>query len=181
MTSENAASLKNFITLAMFLNADGVVAYYNYVYRFDQKKLSCYFIQEEANKAIDEAAEIASDYAKEDGSRPNICLPPKFNQKEYPQQGICREAWSQIMINSRGDIISCDVAGDSNENILEKEFMEVWNGKYYTGLRKMLVEKPNSCSSYCFRANSAAVNDFRGHFITRGRSQQEIAEFMEGA
>lgn len=84
------------------------------------------------------------------------------------------------MINSNGDIISCDVSGDSYENIKNKRFMDVWNGKYYTNLRRNLVSKKNDCARYCLRANPQAVNDFRTHLITRGKSEEEIKEFLKG-
>jgi len=84
------------------------------------------------------------------------------------------------MINTRGDIITCDVAGDSRETLLGKKFIEVWNGEYYTSIRKILAEQKHACSNYCFRVNPSAVDNFRSHFIVRGKSDNEINKFMEG-
>ena len=84
------------------------------------------------------------------------------------------------MINSSGDIISCDVAGDSNENVGDKkDFMEIWNGDYYTGLRKDLVEGRFDCASFCFRADPGRVNEFKAHVITRGKTEEEVREFLK--
>jgi hypothetical protein len=57
--------------------------------------------------------------------------------------------------------------------------MEVWNGKYFTTLRKNLIEKTNHCSKYCLRANPCSVNNFLSHLITRGKTEYEINKFLE--
>lgn len=83
------------------------------------------------------------------------------------------------MVNIKGDIISCDVSGDSYENLKgKKSFMDVWNGPYYTELRKKLVEKKFDCASFCWRANPNTVNDFKSHVITRGKTDKELKEFF---
>lgn len=174
-TTRNISELPAFVDFAADHRASSVVVYYNYVYRFDQKMLSCYFAKDETNTMIDAAAVRA----KERGVR--ICLPPKFNQKEYGREQICREAWSQCMVNPEGDIITCDVAGDSRDTLLDKkDFMQMWNGTYYTRIRERLAAGNLACSTFCSRANPGAVNDFRAHFITRGRSAADIERFMEG-
>lgn len=179
-TTENIRHLPEFIQRAAENNADGVIVYYNYVYRLDQKKLNCFFMQKETNAMIDLASACADRLAREHGSRMRVRLPHKFGQEHYPPPQPCNEAWTQIMINTAGDIISCDVAGDSYENISGKKFEEVWNGNYYTTLRKKLIGCDTACSRTCFRANPASVNDFMSHFITRGKTKEDIAQFMEG-
>lgn len=174
-TTRNISEMPAFVDFAADQRASAVVVYFNYVYRFDQKELSCYFAKEETNAMI----EAAESRARERGIR--ICLPPKFNQKEYGREQICREAWSQCMVNPEGDIITCDVAGDSRESLLDKkDFMEMWNGAYYRRIRERLSAGDLACSTFCSRANPGAVNDFRAHFITRGRSAADIERFMEG-
>lgn len=173
-TTENIRELPQFVRMAKELGADGVVVYYNYVYRMDQKPVSCYFAQKETDEMIESA--------REEGERLgiNVSLPPLFGEEHGKDTSLCNEAWSQVMVNTHGDIISCDVAGDSNENLKGKNsFMDVWNGEYYTNLRKNLLEKKFDCASFCWRANPNVAKELRAHIITRGRSQEEIEEFLK--
>jgi MoaA/NifB/PqqE/SkfB family radical SAM enzyme len=175
MTTKNIDDLPAFIDFAKEYRVDGVIAYYNYVYRKDQKDISCCFAKERTNSVIDTVREKLV----RDNSGFRVSLPPKFNEEKYNKTTLCGEAWSQVMINSHGDIITCDVAGDSRETLKDKDFMEVWNGKYFLDIRKMLLAGDRPCSKYCFRANSACVNDFRSHIITRGKTEEEIQKFLE--
>lgn len=177
-TTENIHVLEDFIKHAAMDGADAVIVNYNYIYRLNQKHLSCYFKQKETNKVLREAEKLKEEYR----GRMRIELPPFFSKKYSPDSNLCNEAWSQVMINARGDVISCDVAGDSYENIKEKEsFMDVWNGNYYTGLRERLVNKKFDCASFCWRANPETVNHFKSHLITRGKNEDELKEFFKGA
>ncbi len=177
-TTKNVKRLLDFIAFAAERRADAVIVYYNYVYRLDQKELSCYFAQDETNDVLDLARAYAARFS---GTGFRVVLPPKFRQPAYAAGGLCGEAWSQMMINPDGDIISCDVAGDSRESLRDNTFDEVWNGAYYTALRRILKDGRNACSTHCFRANPAAVNDFRSHIITRGKSAEEVGRLMENA
>lgn len=172
-TTLNIDNLPYFIKFAHEFQADRVIVYYNYIYELTQKKISCYFIQEKVNEIFDNARDIAKYLNVE------LELPPKFRQNDYPQANLCKEAWSQIMLNSQGSIIPCDVSGDSYESINGKSFMEVWNGRYYTNLRSELINGQNACSNYCIRANPSSVNKFRPHLITRGKTEEEIEEFLK--
>ncbi|MFC2061734.1 radical SAM/SPASM domain-containing protein [Elusimicrobiota bacterium] len=180
-TTKNIEHLGEFVNFAGSFNPDAVIAYYNFIYRLDQKMLSCYFAQSQTARMLNTAKEESLLWPESIRDNCRLELPPAFLQKEYPVYDLCKEVWSQIMINSEGAIIPCDASGDSHENVIgSADFMDVWNGKYYTNLRKQLAEKKNDCARYCFRANPAAVNDFRSHFITRGRTKKEIAEFLKG-
>ncbi len=177
-TQKNISNLKDFIHFAAEYKADSVIVYYNYVYRLDQKYLSCYFSPEKTNKAIKEAENLKDEY---EGSL-RLILPPLFKRKYSRLKEPCTEAWSQTMINMRGDVISCDVGGDSFENLAGKsDFMEIWNGDYYQNLRKKLISQEFDCASFCWRANKNTVNDFKSHIITRGKSDEEMKELLKGA
>lgn len=168
-TTINIDDLPNFVRLAADLRVDKVVCYYNYIYVPAQKYLSCFFKQEFTNRMLDEAEEMAK--------RLNIKidLPPKFTQKEYPNSGICREPWSQIMFNLKGHILPCDAFEDCNESLEKVErFKDIWNSDYYRNLRQSLINGTSSCFNHCFRANPGSVNDFRSHVIHRGRKGSEI-------
>ena len=176
MTSKNAGDLPKFVDFAGEYGADGVIAYYNYVYKRDQRELSCFFAKDEANRSID----AVNEKIKKEGLKLKVSLPPKFGEEKYDGSQVCGEAWSQIMINPQGDIITCDVAGDSKETLTDKSFMDVWNGEYFTDIRKRLAAGDRPCSKYCFRANPSCVNDLRSHLITRGKSEEEIESFIKG-
>ncbi|NQT75669.1 MAG: class I SAM-dependent methyltransferase [Candidatus Omnitrophica bacterium] len=168
-TTLNIEDLPDFVRLAADLGVDRVICYYNYIYVPAQKYLSCFFKQGLTNKMLDEAEKIAH--------KLNIAidLPPRFGLKDYPiTTDICREPWSQIMLNAQGHILPCDASEDTNESLEGKDFMDVWNGFYYQNLRKGLIKGSCSCFKHCFRANPASVNDFRSHVIHRGKGGADI-------
>lgn len=167
-TTLNIEDLPDFVRLAANLGVDKVICYYNYIYTSTQKYLSCFFKQKITNKMLDEAEKEAGNL------NIRIDLPPRFGLKTYPTTNICREPWSQIMLNAKGHILPCDASEDANENLDGKDFMDVWNGPYYQNLRKSLIEGNCSCFKHCFRANPASVNDFCSHVIHRGRKGAEI-------
>ena len=179
-TRKNISTLCDFVKFAYENNADGIIVYYNYVYRYDQRELSCFFIKEETNRMLESAFLINKSLANKYGRELQLSLPPRFGQNIYPDRKFCGEAWSQLMINPEGDVITCDIAGDSHENILNKDFMDVWNGNYLTDIRKSILEDTGGCSKTCPRANPASVNTFRGHLIIRGKNEEELKRFMDG-
>jgi len=169
-TTLNIEDLPDFVRLAADLGVDKVVCYYNYIYVPVQKYLSCFFKQALTNKMLDEAERIAGK------SGIPIDLPPRFGLKNYNANtgGICREPWSQIMLDSQGHILPCDAAEDANESMEGKGFMYAWNSLYYQDLRMTLIEGRRSCFRHCFRANPDSVNDFCSHVIHRGKKEKEI-------
>lgn len=174
-TTENIHTLPDYVKFAAEKGADAVVVYYNFVYRLDQKYLSTFFCKDKTNQMFEEAESLAKKINM------NLQLPQRYEQSEYPCEQMCREAWTQLMINPSGDIITCDAAGDLRETILDKkDFMDLWNSNYFIEIRKRLLKGNSSCSNFCIRANQASINDFKAHFITRGKSKEEIDKFMEG-
>jgi len=163
-TTLNIEDLPNFVRLAKQLRVDEVICYYNYIYVYAQKYLSCFFRQEFTNKMLDEAKALAERLGVK------ISLPPKFNQEKYPDTGVCREPWSQLMLDAQGHVLPCDASEDCNLVLnKDKSFMDdIWNSPYYVGLREGLLKGEASCAKHCFRANPAAVNDFKSHVIHRG-------------
>lgn len=165
-TTLNIEDLSNFVRMAADLGVDRVICYYNYIYVPAQKYLSCFFKQKATNKMLDEAEKLGRDL------NIKIDLPPRFGLESYPERGICREPWSQFMLNAEAQVIPCDASEDANENLSNKRFEDVWNGLYYQNLRKTLIDKTASCFRHCFRANPASVNDFSSHVIHRGKKEK---------
>ncbi len=158
-TTLNIEDLPDFVRLASNLGIDKVICFYPYIYNPTQSYLSCFFKQEMTNKMLQMAEELAKKL------NVKIELPPKFAQKEYPKLGLCRRAWSQITINTTGDVLACGSSEECNESLGEKGLMEIWNGPYYQEVRKSLIEGNCPCFKYCIRANPQAVNDVNSHMI----------------
>lgn len=163
-TTLNIEELPDFIRLASNLGADKVICNYNYIYIPTQKYLSCFFKQSLTNKILAEAEKLAMSL-----NMP-LELPPLFGLKEYPDKGICREAWGQIMIDSSGHILPCDASEDWSGDLQKGNLMDIWNSQNYQNIRKGLIAKNASCFKHCFRANPASVNEFNSHIIYRGKN-----------
>lgn len=163
----NIKDLPNFIKFAAGLGIDRVICYYNYIYVPAQKYLSCYFQQETTNLIFREAEELGKQLGVP------IDLPPRFGLDSYPVREICREPWSQVMIDSAGHILPCDASEDCPLNLKEaNSFMvDIWNSRYFQELRNSLVQKRAHCFKHCFRANPVSVNDFSSHVIHRGKNK----------
>lgn len=174
-TTLNIEDLPNFVQLAKELGVDSVIVNYNYIYVPAQKYLSCYFKPELTNRMFDEAASLAGDIGI------SVYLPPKFNSKEYSGLGICRELWSQIMLNDQGFVLPCDASHDCHLKLEDNLYFDgIWNSEYYVKIRQELIESRNAgCYQHCHRANPAAVNSFSSHVIHRGRQEEKIDEFWE--
>lgn len=171
----NIDDLPDFVRLARRLGVDGVVVNYNYIYVPAQKYLSCYFRQDFTNRMFKEAEDIAADIGIK------ISLPSGFGLTQYPQRGICRELWSQIMFDAEGRVLPCDASGDCNLELKEGVYFgSIWNSEYYVRVRQALVETGRAqCYQHCHRANPATVNLFSSHVIHRGRQDEEINELWE--
>lgn len=172
----NIDDLPNFVRLAKKLNVDSVIVNYNYIYIPAQKYLSTYFKQDLTNRIFDESEQIA----RQIGIK--ISLPPRFGLNNYPETGICRELWSQIMLDGNGCILPCDASHGCDLRLEgDLSFDSIWNSQYYVKIRQELVKfKRTKCYQYCHRANPVSVNLFSSHVIHRGREEDKIDEFWEG-
>jgi MoaA/NifB/PqqE/SkfB family radical SAM enzyme len=164
--SLNITNLSDFVLLANKLGVDKVICCYNFIYRSEQKKLSCFFYQALTEKSMQEAGKLANNLGL------TLELPPRFGSGNHCVQDVCNEAWVQIMLDSKGDILPCDASMLCSENLLKNDLMEIWNGQYYQNLRKALIERKNGCFKHCLRANPSSVNDLRSHVIARGRENE---------
>lgn len=163
----NIDNFPDFIRLAHRLGVDKVICYYNYIYVPAQKYLSCFFKQELTNRFLSEGEALAKKLGLD------ISLPPKFNQKEYPDLGICREPFSQIMFTSEGHVLPCDASEDCYERLENvRDFNEIWNSAYYQKLRKSVIDRTGACFNHCLRANPSKINDFKSHVIHRGNENE---------
>lgn len=175
LTTINLEDLPNFINLAADLRINQVYCEYNSIYQLQQKYLSCFFKKDYTNYIFDKAEEIA------EALHIKLELPWRFNQPYdvYDQLvSECNEPWEQIMINSRGNILPCCLFGDFYENLLEKDFWQIWNGVLYQAIRKSALTKTDSFCSHCLRHKPLTINDFKAHVITRGKSSAELEQLL---
>ena len=174
MTTLNAEKLPDFVRWAKELGADKVLAGYFYIYEAAQKYLSLYFKQELANRAIDEARQVAQELGLE------ISLPHKFGQTaEAVRPARCSEPWHQVMVSPDGSILPCDLYGSFRESLAEKSFAEIWNGPAYRAIRRDL-RNGGGCLKDCQRQNPAGVNEWAAHVVHRHKDDQQIVrEYQE--
>jgi MoaA/NifB/PqqE/SkfB family radical SAM enzyme len=170
ITTLNIEDLPDFVKLALSLGIDKIICQYSCIYKPTQKYLSCFFKQKITNEMLDRAEELAKKLNIE------IELPPRFDREIHSnsESNLCNKAWSQIIIDTQGNILTCDTGRDCNEGLQERDFMDVWNGHYYQNLRESLTKGNCNCFKYCFRANPICVNDFRAHVNLCGKKASEI-------
>ena len=159
VTTLNIENLPDFVKLASNLGVDKVICCYVYIYKSTQDYLSCFFKQEQTNRVLNRAEELAEKLNIE------IDIPPKFGQREYLKLGLCRKAWSQIKIDAKGNVLTCDHFGKTIGSLWENDFIDIWNGDYYQDLRHSLIEKNSSCFGNCIWANPQSVNNLLSHVI----------------
>lgn len=179
MTTLNIEKLPDFIRFGAELDADRVMASYFYIYEAQQKYLSLYFKQDLANRMLDEARRVAEEL------KIDVELPQKFGQHPHPTPCKadvgCPEPWSQIMVNTDGRVLPCDVYGRFEESLLDgKSFFEVWNGPAYREIRKSLREK-RGCILTCPRQNPSGINNWSAHVIHRHKDEKLIVKEYERA
>lgn len=172
VTTTNIEDLPNIIRLAAKLKPDGIYCEYVSIYRLEQRRLSCFFKQELTNSVFKEAEVIAKDL------KVNLRLPWHFMQDNYPEVDCC-QPWTQIMINSKGEILPCCLFGDFKETLGKRDFWEIWNGEVYQKIRKCLLKEATGYCDVCLRKKPNTVNDFSSHIITREISKDEIAAVVE--
>lgn len=178
LTTINIKNLPKFIKFGSKLGIDRVICEYNSVYNINQKPLSCFFQKDITNKMLAKAEKLSK--------RLNIDvqLPFKFGQNNYPPVSKCREPWSSVMINFKGEILPCCFFDSFNENLNHKQFMDIWNNKIYQDMRKFLSHrdilgsKTNLFCKKCYRYKPDLVNNFESHIITRGKSEPEMEELL---
>ncbi|OGR41442.1 MAG: hypothetical protein A2X35_10565 [Elusimicrobia bacterium GWA2_61_42] len=153
MTSENLGDLPEFVRLGGRLGVDKLIANHAYIYRPDQAPLSLQSRRAETNQVLAEAVKLAAEL------KLNTSFPPLFSGAAAAPAapGECREAWAQLMINSSGDVLPCDLYGQFGRNIIRDGFWRVWNGPEYVNCRKDILVG-TGCYAKCPRHNPASLD-----------------------
>jgi MoaA/NifB/PqqE/SkfB family radical SAM enzyme len=162
MTSANFEDLPEFVRLGGRLGVDKLIANHAYIYRPDQAQLSLHSRRAGTNAVLAEAMSLAA------GLKLNVSFPPLFTDgtgKSLPP-GECREPWSQIMINSAGDVLPCDLSGEFRQNLIRDGFWHIWNGPAYQDCRRKILSR-TGCYSKCPRHNPASLDIIDSLTISR--------------
>ena len=173
----NISNLKYFIDFAAENRADSVEVHYKHIFSADRKTLSCYFSRAQTNRMLEAAAKLREKYK----DKMKINLPPLFGMEYAQAADKCRAPWTRMMVNTSGEVSPCNTVKEIYGNLRAGEnYMDVWNGKSYIELREKIINDSNECAGLCWMKNPAAVDDFRSHVITRGKSKEELSEFFRG-
>lgn len=172
VTIENIEDLPDFIILASKLGVKDVYCDFVSIYKIEQKYLSVFFKKESANSIFDRSMELAKQL------NITLNLPWKFNQDHYPEVK-CTQPWTQVMINSKGDVLPCCLFGDFGENLFNKNFVEIWNGEKYRLLRESLIGNKDVFCKSCLRKKPSSINEFSAHIISRGLSEDHFEQLLQ--
>lgn len=166
LTTLNISDLPFLVQLASWLDVDRLYCEYMSIYKPEQKHLSCYYMQEETNDVFKKAQMLASNINMK------LDLPSPF-QCSSTQNMACSNPWTQIMLNTEGEVLPCCLFKDFNENVIENSFTDIWNGKKYKEIRKSIKNNEGFCAQ-CKRNNPCSIDNLGTHVITRGLSQATL-------
>jgi len=161
VTALNILDLPNIIRLAARSGVDRVNVDYNRIYTDEHKDISCFFKQDLTNKIFD-MVEIQSS-----SLNLYVQLPPKFNQDFYPDPIVCRNPWSQLVLNSGRKVFPCEHFQIWNIKLDDKvPFQQIWNSMGYKVARACFAGISYSeCSMFCYYVNPRQVNSLRSHIF----------------
>lgn len=77
-------------------------------------------------------------------------------ESRYNCSGICDLIWNNMMITAKGQIVVCCIDVLHHIDMLDKDFMQIWNGEQYIKLREMFLKKrklPEFCRNCLFILN----------------------------
>ncbi|MBI3547477.1 MAG: radical SAM protein [Elusimicrobia bacterium] len=177
LTNRNLTDLPDFLRLAWDLGAQGVRCAYVTMFIPDHIAMSPFFRQDEANRALEEAARTLSELKGRDPLRPfDVRLPPRFGSAEPPRKDVCQDPWQQIYVELQGSVIPCCLWGDHIGNLNKGDDIErIWNSRFYKELRKgMASGDPHPWCASCVRHAGFNVNSVHCHLTNRPEAQQVL-------
>lgn len=202
LTTANSDHLHDFFPYVQKYGADSVHITYPVITKHRHKEISCFFDQGRTNECLDK---IRTDSTR---LKMRVTLPSRFDPVgtsvlqriqgavrermrgfrwrmnlhgrivDYPRPRICDRPWTRCIVNDDGYVSPCESIESSGVSIAEHSFLDVWNGQYYSRLRREMPEGKATCSRWCQRVNPASVNDLRSHVCARGKSDTEMQELL---
>jgi MoaA/NifB/PqqE/SkfB family radical SAM enzyme len=183
LTNQNIDDLPELLKLAWRLRVQEVRAMHVTMFVPEHIKMSCFFEQERANRAILEARRVADLLQRGAGSLPTpkafrVDLPPLFDkaEPEGSSKGICSEPWQHVYVELQGSVIPCCFWGEHVGNLKKGDELDaVWNGDFYKSLRKgMAGDDPHPWCKSCIRYRGYSVNSVYCHMTNRPHQQAEL-------
>lgn len=138
---ENIKELPRYLSMAKTLGVQEVALFHLIVHDLRFFPLSLYNSQEEANRSLDEAREIARDLGivlfppenfPQDKSR------PQGKKDGAPYRQSCFQPWKELLIGQDGTISPCCSWRDDLHGSLGDGFENAWNGSLLRNLREEL-------------------------------------------
>jgi MoaA/NifB/PqqE/SkfB family radical SAM enzyme len=181
LNRRNIDDLPDFIRMAKKLRVDDVRVSHMTMHVPEHLELSCFFDQERANRAVEEARRVAESFKKEDPVRPEFVLPPAFDREtplSAPLETVCSDPWQNAYVELQGSVMPCCYWGEHIGNLNKGETLdEIWNGDVYEGLRRgMGTGDPHPWCKSCIRYRGWNVNSIYCHLTNRPREQLNMLE-----
>ncbi len=171
LTKENIDALPDMVRLAKFMEVPRVECVYMTMFTKEHIPMSLFFDQERANRKLDEAQELA------DKLGVCIVLPPRFGKGSPERPGACSDPWQYFYVETQGSVLPCCYAGGHAGYIDKQSFEEIWNGEFYTSLRRSIAEgNPHPWCKNCVKYNGFNVNSLLCHITNRPETQKMIIE-----
>jgi len=174
----NVDDLPEFVKLGWDLGVHRVRAYYLTAFKPEHLRLSCFFDQARANRALQAARELHQSLASRDSSRRfQLFLPASFGSSQdastSPVQ--CRLPWQHIFVDIYGSVLPCCQWGEVVDNLNKTSAEAIWNGPFYKTLRASMSSGDllPACQK-CPRFKPANVNDLLAHITSRPDQKKAI-------
>jgi len=189
VTRKNIGDLPDLLRLAWELGVPELRCNYVTAYEPAHLELSCFFDQEAANRAIEEAEQVLRGIeAEADPERFKhfeVRLPRKFGQprKEEESRRICPDPWEHIYVECQGPVLPCCMWGEHIGNLKEGgEVDSLFNGEIYRELRSGLAGgEPHPWCAACVNYRGYNVDNPLCHLTNRPETQKRLlAEARSG-
>ena len=167
---ENIGELPRYLSMAKALGVQEVALFHLIVHDLRLFPLSLYNSQEEANRSLDEAREIARDLgiiliAPENfpGDKPSF----KGEKRNVAYRQKCFQPWKELLIGHDGTISPCCSWREDAHGFIGEGFEKAWNSQLFRSLRRELSsgELRKGCRN-CLVLTGGTLQE-RENFISR--------------
>ncbi|MFI5350536.1 MAG: SPASM domain-containing protein, partial [Elusimicrobiota bacterium] len=184
LTRQNIDDLPDFIRLAWKLRVQEVRVSHMTMHIPDHLDMSCFFDQERANRAIEEARRVAEPLEKRNPDLFRVNLPPVYNRAnpvDAPSEDVCYDPWQNTYVELQGSVMPCCFWGEHIGNLNKGDTLDaIWNGDVYKELRRgMGTGDPHPWCRSCIRYSGWNVNSIYCHLTNRPTGQLPMLEEIQ--
>jgi MoaA/NifB/PqqE/SkfB family radical SAM enzyme len=180
LTRRNIDDLPDFIRLAQKLRVQEVRVSHMTMQIPSHLEMSCFFDQERANRAIEEARRVAAPMLAADPVF-RVNLPPLYDRAagdSPPSADICYDPWQNVYVELQGSVMPCCFWGEHIGNLEKGDKLDdIWNGELYKELRTgMAGDDPHPWCKSCIRYSGWNVDNIYCHLTNRPNEQLLMLE-----